>query len=322
MKRKTVFPALIVTLAAAFVVINNCQIFPAPDRGTPKFLAHRGLAQNFDISRVNGDTNTASIIYPPEYPYIENTILSMEAAFSYGADIVEFDIRMTKDKELAVFHDYLVEFRTDGTGNVSDYTLSDLKRLDVGYGYTADNGKTYPLRGTGIGLLPSFEEVMARFPDRKFLVHIRDGGDNIGRIFLEKLKRLDARQIRNITLYGNDAAIELIRKEFPGMQAVSLRLMKRALIEYELIGWTGFVPGSLRNLELHLPLEYAKYLWGWPYKFTDRMNRVNTRVVLVKKTGQWSGGFDTETDLRVIPEHFDGYIWTERIDRTGNLYNF
>jgi glycerophosphoryl diester phosphodiesterase len=53
-------------------------------------------------------------------------------------DIVEFDIRVTKDKQLAVFHDHLLEYRTEKAGQVSDYTMQELRQLDVGYGYTFD----------------------------------------------------------------------------------------------------------------------------------------------------------------------------------------
>jgi glycerophosphoryl diester phosphodiesterase len=311
---------MIVSCFFIFIIINNCQIIPVKKSGTPELLAHRGLAQNFDISKVQWNTNTAAIIFPPEYPYIENTISSMEIAFTYGADIVEFDIRVTKDKELAVFHDYQVDFRTEKKGNVSDYSLSELKTMDVGYGYTADNGQTFPLRGTGSGLLPSFDEVMQHFPDRKFLIHIRDDGEEIGYILLSKLKKLNKDQIENLSIYGNDIAVNLIRKEYPEMKALSGKLIKKSVIEYELIGWTGYIPKSMRNAELHMPIEYAKYLWGWPYKFIKRMDDVNTRMVIVTKRGQWSGGFDTKEDLKSIPLNYSGCIWTERIDRIGKLY--
>ena len=102
----------------------------------------------------------------------------MQVAFDLGADIVEFDVRLTKDHQLAVFHDFTVEHRTDGTGNVSDNTLEELQALDVGYGYTADGGETYPFRGQGVGMLPSIDEVFEAFPNGEFLIHIKDGGED------------------------------------------------------------------------------------------------------------------------------------------------
>ena len=59
-----------------------------------------------------------------------------------------------QDGQLSVFHDYDLSMRTNGAGNISDYTMAELKQLDIGYGYTADGGKTFPFRGKGIGLMP------------------------------------------------------------------------------------------------------------------------------------------------------------------------
>ena len=112
-KKKKTYIILGVTLLAVMVWMNNTSLFYSKDTNY-KILAHRGLAQTFDISQVAYDTNTAEIIYPPEHPYLENTIPSMKAAFDHGADVVELDIQLTKDHQLAVFHDFTLEYRTNG----------------------------------------------------------------------------------------------------------------------------------------------------------------------------------------------------------------
>ena len=241
----------------------------------------------------------------------------MKAAFDCGADIVELDIRVTKDKQLAVFHDSMLDYRTEKNGRVSDYTLAELQKMDVGYGYTHDNGKTYPLRGKGTGLMPSFNQVTEEFPEKKFLVHIRDSGPEIGELLLNKFNTMSSEQVELFSIYGNDEAVTLIRAEYPAMKALTAKLLKKAVLEYELIGWTGYIPKSIHNMEIHFPLAYAKFLWGWPEKFVLRMNKVNTRVVIVQKKGRWSGGFDTVEEIDEIPDNYYGYIWTERIDRIG-----
>lgn len=97
----------------------------------------------------------------------------MDAAFRQGADVVELDVQMTKDAKFAVFHDWTLECRTNGKGVTRDYTLSELQALDIGYGYTADGGKTYPFRGKGIGLMPSLEDVLLHFPHKELLIHVK-----------------------------------------------------------------------------------------------------------------------------------------------------
>ena len=124
------------------------QCFLVGENGDKKpfLLAHRGLAQTFPMAGITNETCTAKGIYPPEHPYLENTIASMQAAFDHGADIVELDIQLTADNEFAVFHDWTLECRTDGQGVTREHTLAELKELDIGYGYTADGGQTYPFR--------------------------------------------------------------------------------------------------------------------------------------------------------------------------------
>ncbi len=61
----------------------------------------------------------------------ENTIESFELAVSQQADGIELDVQLTKDGELVVIHDESVDRVSDGTGYVKDYTLAELKRLNV-----------------------------------------------------------------------------------------------------------------------------------------------------------------------------------------------
>jgi len=310
-------PALIVTVILLFLIwLNNTSIFYS-GKESYKILAHRGLAQTFDVSQVNWDTNTAEIIHEPEHPYLENTIASMQAAFDHGADVVEFDVKLTKDNVLAVFHDFALEYRTDGTGEVRDYTMEELKKLDIGYGYTADNGETFPFRGKGIGLMPSIDEVFEAFPDKELLINVKDGNLETYEILWEHLSSMSDERLAQMTVYGDDAGIELLRQKSNKLRLLSMAMMKSALLKYELLGFTGYIPKELHNMELHIPLKYAKFLWGWPSKFVKRMDSVNTRVVIVAGNGKWSEGFDTIESLSLIPDNYNGYVWTNRVDRVS-----
>ncbi|MGE7274834.1 hypothetical protein ACQKK5_25860, partial [Brevibacillus panacihumi] len=63
------------------------------------------------------------------------------------------------------------------------------------------------------------------------------------------------------------------------------------------------------------------WLWGFPHRFQERMDRVDTRVVLVGGDGSdFSSGFDTAEDVKRLPSGFSGVIWTNRIDRIAPLY--
>ena len=62
----------------------------------------------------------------------ENTLASFQAALDIGVDIIELDVRQTKDEEIIVFHDQFLDRTTNGTGNVHEYTLEQLRQLDAG----------------------------------------------------------------------------------------------------------------------------------------------------------------------------------------------
>ena len=48
--------------------LHNTSLFMP--RQHPRILAHRGLAQTFDHSKVGNSTNTAAMIDKPEHPYL------------------------------------------------------------------------------------------------------------------------------------------------------------------------------------------------------------------------------------------------------------
>lgn len=66
------------------------------------------------------------------YAYPENTLEAFKAAAEVeGIAGVELDIQFTKDGEMVVFHDECVKRVTNGTANVRDYTLEEIKALKI-----------------------------------------------------------------------------------------------------------------------------------------------------------------------------------------------
>ncbi|MEU6225673.1 glycerophosphodiester phosphodiesterase family protein [Streptomyces sp. NPDC047042] len=62
----------------------------------------------------------------------ENTLRSFVAADRAGLDMIELDLRLSKDGALVVMHDADVDRTTDGTGPVAEMTLAELRALDAG----------------------------------------------------------------------------------------------------------------------------------------------------------------------------------------------
>jgi glycerophosphoryl diester phosphodiesterase len=312
---------LVALLFAAFCFLNNTNLFSPGESGRPPLLAHRGLAQTFDVAGVESDTCTASRIHPPEHPYLENTLASMEAAFRAGADIVELDIHPTTDGRFAVFHDWTVDCRTDGKGVTREHTLADLKALDVGYGYTADGGKTFPFRGKGVGLMPSLDEVLAAFPGKRFLIHIKSNDPAEGEKLADYLARLPPEAQRVLAVYGGRLPVAVVRTRMANIKTMSARQEMGCLLSYLVVGWSGFVPPSCTNSLILVPRDYGKWLWGWPDRFADRMRGVSSEVFVLGPRGgdEFSSGIDTAEAFATIPHREHLGIWTNRIDRIAPL---
>lgn len=311
-KRALWIVAALLAVFVAFVYLNNSSLFVKPREGKPFLLAHRGVAQTFELEGVENDTCTAERINEPEHGYLENTIPSMEAAFKAGADMVELDVKPTKDGQFAVFHDWTLDCRTNLSGTAGDYTME----ADIGYGYTADGGLTYPFRGKGVGLMPSLDEVLEHFPEERLLIHIKSNDPEEGMQLAAALSRLSPEGQSRLTVYGGDEPIKTLSEQLPDMRVMSMATMKDCLIPYIAAGWSGYVPAACQHTQLHIPEKIAPFLWGWPDRFLGRMEAADTRVIMVTGDGSgFSGGFDAADDLSRLPDGYTGGIWTNRIER-------
>lgn len=102
----------------------------------------------------------------------EATLAAFEHAAELGADILEMDVRATADGAIVCLHDATVDRTTDGSGPVAELTLEALRRLDAGYRWTADGGRTYPYRGKGVQV-PALEEVFKRHPRMRMVIEMK-----------------------------------------------------------------------------------------------------------------------------------------------------
>ena len=112
----------------------------------PKVCAHRGL----------------SGLVP------ENTLPAFTAALALGADEIEFDIRLTKDKKMIVCHDVTVDRISDGSGNVSDFTFDEIRKLNAG-----------EYMGWKSVSFPTPEEIFESLGSRIVMnIHVYEAGDD------------------------------------------------------------------------------------------------------------------------------------------------
>lgn len=284
----------------------------------PVLLAHRGVSQTFDPTGVGNDTCTATRIDPPTHPHLENTLSSLEAAFAAGADIAEIDVHPTTDGDFVVFHDWTLDCRSNGRGRTRDHSLAELKALDIGYGYTADGGKTFPFRGKGVGLMPSLAEVLAHFPEQMLVINIKSDDPAEGELLVSHLARLTPQRRRLLAVYGGERPISIVRAQLPEVLAMSRKSLMNCLTGSLALGWSGFVPASCERTLVLVPLNYTQSFAGWPEGFIARMQAVGSAVFVA---GPYSGGASTGIDsleqLNALPPNYRGGIWTNQIELLG-----
>ena len=99
-----------------------------------------------------------------EFP--ENTLPAFEAAVLMKAQMIEFDVRFTKDRQMVIMHDWTVDRTSDGTGHILDLTFDEVRALDFG------SWKSPRFAGTKI---PTLDETLAVMP-RDIWLNVHLGG--------------------------------------------------------------------------------------------------------------------------------------------------
>ena len=120
----------------------------------------------------------------------ENTIPSIEKAFSLGADGIEIDVQMSCDGKIYLYHDWTIE-KTAGVKRLfTDLSSSEISRIDSGVWFSEE------YRGLKI---PCLEEALSAVPPGKIInIEIKKRADD-NREIEEKIISL----VKNMDLLHN-----------------------------------------------------------------------------------------------------------------------
>lgn len=302
------------------ILVANLSFWEGPPKDAEiKLIAHRGVHQTFPSEGLTNETCTAKIIHTPTHDYLENTIPSILAAFEHGADVVEIDVIKTADDEFAVFHDYTLDCRTNGTGRTKDHTLAELKTLDIGYGYTADNGRTFPFRGKGTGFLPSLRDVLNAFPDKPFLINVKSNRPGDALVLLSYLTEKEREDLDRLSLFSGPKFAEAWTAGGGGLTVGTRRGAKDCTLGYLKTGWFGHVPETCKQFGIAVPQGLGWIYPGWPHRLATRAEKAGAQIVLIGPNTKFSTGIDTIEQFDKIPAGFNGWVSTDRIEVIGPL---
>lgn len=68
----------------------------------------------------------------------ENTLAAFGLALDCNPDLIECDVRRTKDGKIIISHDAMVDRCTNGSGKIADMTLDELRKLDAGSKFSSE----------------------------------------------------------------------------------------------------------------------------------------------------------------------------------------
>lgn len=133
-----------------------------------------------------------------EFP--ENTLYAYKRSLEVGADVLEMDVYETADGQLVVLHDATIDRTTNGSGDVSSFTVEELKAFDAAHWFVAGQGATadaaeadYLWRGVATGekappagfeandfRIPTLAETLDAFPDTLINIELKPDTDSTG----------------------------------------------------------------------------------------------------------------------------------------------
>ncbi|MBP3040897.1 glycerophosphodiester phosphodiesterase [Bacillaceae bacterium Marseille-Q3522] len=135
--KKVIVPVFIIAVFASIYLYVSRETEAEPAIvDSAKIFAHRGANDRFN----------------------ESTIPAYKIAAKDGVDALEIDLRMTKDGKLVAMHDESIDRTTNGTGNVSDYNLEELRNFHTVGKY---GGRTYS------EAVATLAEIFATFTDKE-----------------------------------------------------------------------------------------------------------------------------------------------------------
>lgn len=184
----------------------------------PHFFAHRGAAAHAP----------------------ENTMAAFELAFKQGAPAIEFDVKLTSDRQVVIHHDLTLDRTTNGSGPLAKQSLAALRELDAGSHFSETfEGEKIPMLG----------EVFAVLGQKLFMnIELTNYGTPFDGLVDEVVKLVKRHGLESRILFSSFFPTNLIRARqlLPAVPCGQLALQGNA-------GWWQRLAGNFMSLQAEHP---------------------------------------------------------------------
>jgi len=270
-------------------VING--LFFAPELNLQgKVVAFRGGGSLIDSDRLKATDCTANSLLASGLHSVENTHQAVAASVAAGVDVIHLNVHRTKDDHLVVFHDWTLDCATNGSGSINSMNFAELELLDAGYGYTFDDGKTFPFRGKGFKI-SKLNDFHLLYPEQVFWLNLKNNDERSFKTLYSYLSNVSSSTLSNTMVITSLKGARWFEFNAPNVKVASVDSVKSCGIDYLLVGWAGLVPNSCKNTTLLIPPSMVKYFWGFPYRLAARMREHGTDVYLWLQHGSIEPGY-------------------------------
>lgn len=270
MKAIKVIASILITIILVITVLN--VIPPKKSVENNPFIVGEGQLPLLAAHRGGGDNNP------------ENTMLAFrEAINSYGADIIESDLYLTKDGYLVYNHDGYIDETCNVNGDISldeveelcddkanrhyisDMTLAELREYNFGYYFEDENGEriykdTTDIEAAGLQIA-TVDQLFAEFyetnPDLMFIVEIKDSGERgfeAARLLAETLKSYPEYEDQIVIGTFHDEIEEELKTNYPHLMRGASTGSAAKFILTQFAGVNIFDNGDFTCLQI--PMDY------------------------------------------------------------------
>jgi glycerophosphoryl diester phosphodiesterase len=181
------------TQDATKATITNEGLLTAHNAGTVQIRASfAGVDDTITLRVLSRDALIAHRGFMQVFP--ENTIPAIQGSGKLGATGIEFDVHFTADGVPVLMHDATVDRTTDGSGQVSQLTLEQVRKLDA---------CKKASRGQLTCSVPTLREALSAGSETDLIIHIKEHlSDGQMRLVLDEVYR--ARLHAQVTLLTHD----------------------------------------------------------------------------------------------------------------------
>ena len=230
----------------------------------------------------------------------ENTMPAFELALKYGADIMEIDVRLSRDGHVVVFHDERLDRTTNGRGRVIDSSLAQLQALDAGYRFVDPDGQSFRDKGTRV---MSLTQMFEQLPDTPINIDIKDNSNKAAAAVADTIDKANRHTTVNVGSF-HAPALEHFRQLLPQVTTAATQAEVAQLYfkrsQYKIIAFE----------YLQIPLRY----FGIPLASPAFIRHATERGI---KSVYWT--INNRKTMELLVERKVTGIVTDRVDIAGPL---